>query len=519
MANDLMFSRSKPKAQMGAPEQNYELRPLGGGICSFFVPDGSTNESDDFSTLVADGRVSGVASASVFLSSVYDRGDVIALKIGDSFGSLNRGVTISYSAISAACVSFSCDLKAPLGMKFNISAYDGSDLIATRLVIGTGFWQRDDIWVTATDFSSLTISIELVNVQDQGTWQLARPQLEKKSYPTSWIGNDVIRWYPGNSGIEQNALGQWTRPVWSNAGGKMVRLNTLGARTTGYRGTGLSARQHVTSPYTLRNGTVHQRGRWRHREFGILAQLTTPSLKDILLQRGEIERMMVPLRNYDENPFCVHFRYLSEDGVAYGRELELWYRYVSGMEGRLVSDFGEILELSLICDDSFFHDPTESFAEFTLGSSTSQSFTITNYGDAPAPLVVEVRGTGNLTSVVNSTNLQSIEFSTAVPLDSVNYFRMIPEDAYVIHKASYWTPDFVHVSSKLSSLKLGGHLPIFEVIPTRCHRVGDNEIQLNFDSTTAVSGSVRFRWQQRWLSLSGMLTDWDKDCVDCFGGM
>ena len=403
----------------------------------------------------------------------------------------------------ASWFTFSLDLRGPMGSAWQLSVHKnnmGKTLVRSKTVYGTGFWQRDDVNIT---FPVEEAGLYLLSIRrhpdcplvDEFTWYIDGPNVFKGQRNSSFVHGEPDAWYQGDNGLSwagdahnSDSLRAWD----SHQGGELARFKDFGFRVTGHRGLGEAPRQHVTSPYALRPGTYHQRQRYRHREFQIRGQFTTGDVYELHHKRQALMMLHQRLMSEDENPTRMRYQLVSDHGRPMGRELLIDCRIVSGLGGRVASDYGEEIELSYVADSPYIYEERDvvAVANFTTETLAADRLVrITNEGDAPSPFWVFISGEGHLTGIENRTTGQTVEVDWTMPGNGHVIFA--PNDTNHQCKA-FWLDYATNIKTELMQyVTPGSHLPILELAPTNLCRKGVNEIVLTFADDVPMAVTAR----------------------------
>lgn len=502
------------------PVAGYELRPER-GLFGVFTPTVTTNLIDSYALLSPDNVPSNLHgwNATIYGLTWYPgRRGLGCLGIGSVDGqhATSDGVYFVEHLEAGGCYVFSLDLYAPQDHLFEIAIYDDSTAapLAKRIVRGTGFWQRDDAWVSynpevAGDYR---LSVRLIDNGDfnsprldrmvsQYLWHIDGLQLERNAfYPSSLVWRNP--WWSGD--LEMPSAGY--REQWSHAGGRLFMFKDFGFRVTGFRGLGMYPVQHVTNPYALHPGSYHQRSRLRHREFSIRGSFTTRDFEELCWQRQRLLSTLVKGRTYDENPIVLRYQMVDRFGRACGRELDIVCHYAGGLEGNHMSDAGEDIELTFVSDSPYLFENGENALRYVIKNTDVNALGESNYllfptiSDVPEPIYMEISGSGHLLSIHNASNGQAVTLDYTLP--GTGYLRISCEQAYQhIYKVAWVDTD--GTKTDLTNMThASSHLPIWEMAPMTTTWNGVNAIrfiwkvdddpQVSVDAVIKIFGRLSF---------------------------
>lgn len=398
----------------------------------------------------------------------------------------------------------SVDLWAGAGQRFRLSIVSGTGgTVGERIVVATGYFARDEMYVTAEMRVGTGYFLHVARLEDNADpWVLDRPQMEPKRYPTSWVSGRQPHWYMGKPGVVWNGTpyaSSSTRGWYSRGGGRLLRFADAGFAVTAFSGLGQAPIQHVTNPFAELDGTYHQRQRRRHRQFVIRGNFITDNLGDLLRRRALMGQMFARTRSDDDDPIIMRFQMVGIDDHLVGREFDIVCRYISGLEGRISSDYGEQIDLTFVADDPYIWEPGDWVVTDTLTGSGNVNIPIE--GDVPTPCFIEVQGTGRLRSIHNLINNQTISLDYTLPGAGAGILRLSPNQATWPVQAGLYHPVTDALINDLSAnIVPGGHLPIFSLQGTS-YTLGlklTNILQFNFEATPTVNATITVHARPSW---------------------
>lgn len=481
----------------------YELRPHY-GMVGVFVPMKSTNEFN-WGLLPTIG-VDIIAEAGTTLT----RQDDTARRWYQSTKIDGAGFHCFYESTLAATDwwSFSFDCLIIKGGIVEITFTDTLDTVvyASRIFHSTGpYWQRDECYLTGMVPPGF-FRIKARRIDDgAGAWYVDGLQLERKVWPTSFIQGVRPHWYMGESDQYWEGspfYSRATRGHLDRSGGRLVRFKDAGLMVTGLIGLGESPVQHVTNPYAILPGTYHQRSRRRQRQFAIQGSFQTRSLVELMERRSTLRQILNVMRDFDDNPLVMRVQMEDDDGKLIGREFDIHCRYISGLEGNVVSDYGEDVRIVFAADDPYVWEPGDWIArgDFVNQSMVEQKARV--WGDAPSPSIIELRGWGRLTRIWNYVSNQWIDCDITLPGNTNQILRFAPQNAYFETSCGLYNiltdaliTDYAHAVQPV------GHLPVFQLMGSNTwNDITDNYLRFYFTEDAPFSGSIEIYSRRTWSS-------------------
>lgn len=491
------------------PQTGVELAPTI-GLFGIFSPSLSNNE-------LAFGNepnpnvdpVAALAGTIMTLVGNAGRRDPYALRIGNGSGFGVEGFLLSFTAYAGRTYTFSLDMVSTSGGEFEIVVRNGvtNAIVATKAFVATGYWQRDDCWVTFTSTISFTHHFTIRRTDsNNGDWYADGLQFEESAFPTSWIHPEQnAAYYPGEAKSFWRASpttgnAESVRPVLARSGGRLVRFADLGFRVTGFRGLGLMAPDHIITPHALLPGGYFQRAKYGTREFQVVGQFVTENLQELQRQRDMLIWSMIDYDLFAQDPLILRYQGCDRNGCAYGREFDIYCRYAGGLEGNIQSILGEEVVLRFRSENPFVYEPGDFGTKVSAVGAGIETVTMDILSPASAPSFGWIRmsgRSGRLLKIENTTTGQviTLDHSLAPIAGSPEYIQFASEYVYYKEKAvrvygnvNYdpLTDPSLFISEEISyKLDPGGDLPIWYAAPRTPHYNGLQQVVFTFDPTIA----------------------------------